>query len=75
MIWNYKPWWCQPWSIILTGIFIITGSWLSFHSLIVTGIISVLIIAWWSYFLVLYPVLMEKILTETEETQNIENLS
>ncbi|WP_332982633.1 DUF6737 family protein [Microcoleus sp. A003_D6] len=17
--WNYKPWWCQPWSIILTG--------------------------------------------------------
>ncbi|WP_374189005.1 DUF6737 family protein [Scytonema millei] len=18
-VWNYKPWWCQPWSIFLRG--------------------------------------------------------
>ncbi|MFM6357615.1 MAG: DUF6737 family protein, partial [Planktothrix sp.] len=24
--WNYKPWWCQPWSILLTGITLILGS-------------------------------------------------
>jgi hypothetical protein len=29
-VWNHKPWWCQPWSIILTGISIISGSWLLF---------------------------------------------
>ena len=54
-IWDYKPKWCQPWSILLTGITIITGSWLVFHLLWLTIAVSLAIIAWWVYFLILYP--------------------
>ncbi len=62
MVWKYKPWWCQPWSIILTGLTIITGSWLLFTNIIFTVILSVLIITWWIYFLIIYPKLMEDII-------------
>jgi len=24
--WSLKPWWCQPWSILLTGVLVIAGS-------------------------------------------------
>ena len=24
--WSLKPWWCQPWSILLTGVLAIAGS-------------------------------------------------
>ena len=62
MVWKYKPWWCQPWSIILTGITILTASWFLLHSLIVTIILSLLIVVWWIYFLVIYPKLMAEII-------------
>jgi hypothetical protein len=26
-LWQHKPWWCQPWTIILTGMIIVTASW------------------------------------------------
>ncbi|MFM7883374.1 MAG: DUF6737 family protein, partial [Microcystis panniformis] len=26
-VWNHKPRWCQPWSILLTGITLIAGCW------------------------------------------------
>ncbi|MEX1323347.1 MAG: DUF6737 family protein, partial [Synechococcaceae cyanobacterium] len=26
-----KPWWCQPWSIVLTGLSGIGASWLVLH--------------------------------------------
>lgn len=54
-IWHYKPWWCQPWSILLTGLGLIGGSWLLFHTLWLTGIISLPIVAWMIIFLVIYP--------------------
>ena len=54
-VWNYKPWWCQPWSIILTGITIVTGSWLLIHSLWLSILCSLAIATWWFYFLILYP--------------------
>ena len=54
-IWDYKPKWCQPWSILLTGILLSVGSWLIFHILWITAIVSILIIIWWVYFLLLYP--------------------
>lgn len=25
-IWTHKPWWCQPWSILLTGVAVVTIS-------------------------------------------------
>lgn len=68
MIWNYKPWWCQPWSIILTGLIIIGGSWWLFHNIFISIFLSILIITWWIYFLILYPRLMEKIIAEESPT-------
>ncbi len=54
-IWDYKPKWCQPWSILLTGIILSVGSWFILHILWITSILSILIIIWWVYFLILYP--------------------
>lgn len=54
-VWDYKPKWCQPWSIILTGITIIAGSWFVFHLVWLTIAIVLPIIVWWVYFLILYP--------------------
>ncbi len=54
-IWDYKPWWCQPWSILLTGIVLSAGSWFIIHVIWITAIISMLVMIWWIYFLVLYP--------------------
>jgi hypothetical protein len=54
-IWALKPWWCQPWSIVLTGIAVVAGSlfWLGrlwFSLLLAAGVV-----AWWVLFLVLVP--------------------
>ncbi len=57
-VWDYKPWWCQPWSILLTGVSIIIGSWLLFHRYWVTGLVAVPILAWMGFFLLVYPQLM-----------------
>ncbi|MBD1808669.1 MAG: hypothetical protein KME25_06100 [Symplocastrum torsivum CPER-KK1] len=57
--WNYKPWWCQPWSILLTGALIIISSWLVLTSVWVTILISTPILVWWTYFLFLWPKLMK----------------
>jgi hypothetical protein len=54
-VWEYKPWWCQPWSILLTGMSIITGSWLLFHRYWVTGLVALPILVWMGFFLLLYP--------------------
>lgn len=57
-VWNDKPWWCQPWSIILTGSGIIAGSWFLFHRYWVTGLIALPVLMWMGFFLLLYPRLM-----------------
>ncbi len=59
-IWSYKPWWCQPWSIVSTGIMAIVFSWLLFNNRWITGALSVIIFLWWYYFLILYPRLVKK---------------
>ncbi len=58
--WNDKPWWCQPWSILLTGTSLIGGSWLGFHRLWLTGLISLPILVWMVFFLLLWPSLMRQ---------------
>ncbi|WP_017662533.1 DUF6737 family protein [Baaleninema simplex] len=68
-IWKYKPWWCQPWSILLTGIAIIAGSWLLFHRLWLTGLVAVPILAWMGYFLLLFPRLVVKYGGSIEEPE------
>ncbi|KAG8370727.1 hypothetical protein BUALT_Bualt13G0013400 [Buddleja alternifolia] len=54
-VWDTKPSWCQPWTITLTGIGIITCSWLVLNSIIVTSLVATLICAWWYIFLYSYP--------------------
>ena len=54
-IWNTKPWWCQPWSILLTGFVVPLGSWLLIHRWWVTVPLAAAVLVWWGLFLVLLP--------------------
>ncbi|AFY54812.1 hypothetical protein Riv7116_2294 [Rivularia sp. PCC 7116] len=54
-VWQYKPWWCQPWSILLTGTTIISGSWLLFHKVWLTILVSIPLLTWMGFFLLIYP--------------------
>ena len=56
--WNYKPWWCQPWSILLTGISILVGSWLLFKTLWLTAVVAIPLLIWMGYFLLVWPKLI-----------------
>jgi hypothetical protein len=65
-MWQSKPWWCQPWTIILTGVIIITSSWLIFHTLWLTVPVAALIILWWTYFLIIVPRLLMEMRAEAQ---------
>ena len=54
-LWALKPWGCQPWSILLTGIAAIVGSWLLLGRLWITIPGAALVLLWWWLFLVLVP--------------------
>jgi hypothetical protein len=54
-VWHYKPWWCQPWSIALTGVGIISGSWFLFQTIWITLLIAMPTLTWMLFFLVVYP--------------------
>jgi hypothetical protein len=58
--WSDKPRWCQPWTILLTGTCIIGGSWLLFHQIWVTGLVTVPIGVWMGFFVLLWPKLMRE---------------
>lgn len=53
--WHHKPWWCQPWSIVCTGVGSVIGTliWPSRWWITLPLILAVLI--WWLLFLVLVP--------------------
>lgn len=67
-IWDYKPRWCQPWSIMATGIALITAVWWLTKIIWLTLIFSTLIMIWWGYFLVIYPRLFKQYI-ENQMTQ------
>lgn len=54
-LWATKPWWCQPWSIVLTGIIIPIVSWFLLHTIWLTSAAAVGVLLWWLLFLVLAP--------------------
>jgi hypothetical protein len=60
--WNYKPWWCQPWSILLTGCLLVTGSWTAIHNPWVSAVISLPVLVWMGYFLLIWPRLVREML-------------
>ncbi|MCO5581684.1 hypothetical protein L7F22_035573 [Adiantum nelumboides] len=47
--------WCQPWTIVLTGFIAVLISWFALHSIIATALVTAAISAWWYIFLYSYP--------------------
>jgi hypothetical protein len=66
-IWQYKPWWCQPWSIVLTGFIIITGSWVIFHLIWLTIIVAIPVSVWMIFFIGVYPKLALQMINENPD--------
>jgi cytochrome bd-type quinol oxidase subunit 2 len=62
--WQYKPWWCQPWSILLTGLGLVAAAWQLGHQLWLTGLVALPISLWMGYFLLVWPRLMQPYLTQ-----------
>ena len=54
-LWDIKPWWCQPWSILLTGFIVPTVAWLVLHRLWIVIPITVAVLMWWWLFLYVVP--------------------
>ena len=54
-MWAMKPWWCQPWSIVLTGVVIPSVSWVLLHRWWITLPVVGVILVWWVLFLVIVP--------------------
>ncbi|MBD2339723.1 hypothetical protein H6G64_22375 [Calothrix sp. FACHB-156] len=72
--WNYKPWWCQPWSIVLTGITLISGSWLVFKTIWLTVLISIPLLIWMGFFLLIWPQLIIRSgVLDSYQNQNLDN--
>ncbi|TFI54251.1 hypothetical protein BLD44_011215 [Mastigocladus laminosus UU774] len=56
--WKFKPWWCQPWSILLTGLTLISGSWIIFKIVWLTVLIAIPVLTWMGFFLIIWPSLI-----------------
>ena len=65
-VWDYKPWWCQPWSIVLTGGTLIGGSWWLLKLVWVTLLVAIPVLIWMGFFLVIYPRLFKESLLQAE---------
>ncbi|KAG0589854.1 hypothetical protein M758_1G051300 [Ceratodon purpureus] len=68
-VWDTKPVWCQPWTIVLTGVIGVSLSWLVIKSAIVTGIVTVLVAGWWYVFLYTYPLAYTAMIAERRQKQ------
>ena len=51
--WDSKPYWCKPWSILLTGFCFILVDVFFVPFIVLKIILALLIIIWWALFLVL----------------------
>jgi len=73
-VWEYKPWWCQPWSILLTGLGLIAASWLVLHRLWLTVLVAIPLSAWMGYFILVFPRLVAQAgLLETDVPKDPSN--
>ena len=54
--WEAKPFWCQPWSIVLTGLLLIGFSTWWPKILWITIVIAIFILLWWFLFLIVAPI-------------------
>lgn len=58
--WKFKPWWCQPWTITLTGVSLISGSWFVFERVWLTVLVAIPVLTWMIFFLLIWPQMMIK---------------
>ncbi|XP_078155344.1 spindle pole body-associated protein [Carex rostrata] len=63
-VWDTKPAWCQPWTILLTGLSVTACSWLILHSILLSSATFALISAWWYIFLYAYPKAYSEMIAE-----------
>ena len=71
--WDYKPWWCQPWSILLTSVVLIVLSWVVSKTLWITILVSIPLVIWAGFFLLIWPRLVRDTQTvklAEDETSN-----
>ncbi|MFE4105039.1 DUF6737 family protein [Almyronema epifaneia] len=54
-LWQLKPWWCQPWSIVLTGLAAPAAVWGFSHRLWLAAPVGVGVLLWWLVFLYWVP--------------------
>lgn len=54
-MWQGKPWWCQPWTIVLTGVLVTLASWLVLHRWWISVPVGLAVLAWWGLFLWVVP--------------------
>ena len=54
-LWALKPWWCQPWSIVLTGLAVVLASWWLLRLWWVSLPVALAVLVWWWLFLVVVP--------------------
>jgi len=73
--WSYKPWWCQPWSILLTGAALIGLLWVLTKNLWVTVLLSMPIIIWMGYFLLIWPRLVRAAWVSASQQQAPDSVS
>jgi hypothetical protein len=71
--WSDKPRWCQPWTILLTGFSIIGGSWLLFHRVWVTALVTIPLGVWMGFFVLLWPNLMRTAMAEAQANASVQN--
>nr|AUG32712.1 hypothetical protein PLO_739 [Paulinella longichromatophora] len=55
--WSFKTWWCQPWSIMITGTILLLIVWELLQSRWILLLLSGAILCWWILFLVVIPAL------------------
>ncbi|AAP99920.1 MULTISPECIES: DUF6737 family protein [Prochlorococcus] len=67
--WDSKPKWCQPWSIIITGVLSIIIIFVTFKNFWLTIIASFLITLWWILFLFIAPMIYNIELVQSEKDE------
>lgn len=50
-LWRSKPWWCQPWTIVASGLAGIAISWLLLERWWLTSLVAGAVVLWWTVFL------------------------
>lgn len=66
-VWQHKPWWCQPWSIVLTGCTIIAAIAYVVPWLWAKVVLSLPFAIWIIYFTLIYPKMMQQYLSQQSD--------